>query len=111
MWKLLSFTSLPSLRGALLLFDRGPYNLGATVSERESPPPRLRIDNVMATPDLKTLAELADTLGLTALYKLDPEAFAAAYSAAKGLKSRASLPQDFFDEPAHTATFIERKSS
>lgn len=69
------------------------------------------MDNVMATPDPKTLAELAETLGLDALYKLDPDAFASAFNAADGLKSRAALPQDFFDEPAHTATFSQRKSS
>lgn len=69
------------------------------------------MDNVMATPDPKTLAELAETLGLDALYKLDPDAFASAFNAADGLKSRAPLPQDFFDEPAHTATFGQRKSS
>ena len=66
------------------------------------------MDNVMATPDPKTLAELAETLGLDALYKLDPDAFASAFNAADGLKSRAPLPR-FFDEPAHTATFGQKE--
>ena len=54
------------------------------------------MDNVMATPDLKTLAELAETLGLDALYKLDPDAFASAFQRGRWLKKSCTTASGFF---------------
>jgi hypothetical protein len=54
------------------------------------------------------LRRLAATYGLEKLLELDPEAFAAAFAAAKGLSERTDRPTTIADEPAHTCRFANR---